>query len=121
MIQAIYIAFCLLLAYWNKRRIAYDKVIHHWLNALLHACFWAAALLVTKAWIVVVLPLEGRLFFDTSLNLMRGLPLDYVSRTPKSLIDKVEKSFFKTDGLTPKLLYLILIIIINILFYGKGK
>jgi hypothetical protein len=120
MIQAIYIVFCLLLAYVNKRRIAYDKVINHPLNACFHLAFWIVVVIITRSWFpVAVLPFEGRLFFDTGLNIMRHLPIDYVSRTPKSYVDRFEKSVFGMDGILPKILYLIIIIVLNVIYYGR--
>lgn len=119
-IEATYIIFCLLLAYYNRRRILYDKVIHHGLNALLHAVAWGIVLLITKSWFpAVVLPFLGRLFFDAALNVFRRLPVDYVARSPKSIIDKVEKSIFGNDGILPKILYLIIIIVLNIIYHGN--
>jgi hypothetical protein len=54
--------------------------------------FWVVVVIITRSWFpVAVLPFEGRLFFDTGLNIMRGLPVDYVSRTPKSYVDRFEK------------------------------
>lgn len=117
-IQGVYIVFCLILAYINKRRIAYDKRIHHGINGLLHAVFWIAVLIITKSWFpACVLPFIGRLFFDAALNLMRGLPLDYVAKNPKSIIDKFEKSIFGNDGILPKILYLAIIITLNTVYY----
>lgn len=122
-IESIYIIFCLLLAWFNKRRIVYDKRIYHGVNALIHAGLWLAVLLITKSWFpACVLPFIGRLFFDAALNVMRRLPLDYVARYPKSIIDKVEKSIFGMDGVLPKIIYLIIIIVLNILYYENvGK
>lgn len=120
-IQAIYIVFCLLLAYYNKRRIVYDKRILHGINGLLHALFWCVTLYYTRSWFpACILPFIGRLFFDAALNLMRRLPLDYVAQKPKSIVDKFEKSIFGNDGILPKMLYLIIIITLNALHYGRG-
>jgi hypothetical protein len=48
---------------------------------------------------------------------MRGLPIDYVARNPKSIVDKFEKSIFGMDGILPKIIYLAIIIALNILYY----
>lgn len=115
-IEGIYIIFCLILAYVNKRLIAYDKRVKHGWNGFLHAVFWIAVLWTSNNWFPAsVLPFIGRLFFDAGLNLMRGLPLDYVAKKPRSLIDKIEKAVFGNDGILPKVIYLIIIIVLNIL------
>lgn len=119
-IEALYIIFCLLLAYINKRLIVYDKRVKHGINGLLHAVFWSVVLLITRSWFpACVLPFLGRLFFDASLNIMRGLPIDYVAKNPKSIIDKFEKSVFGYDGILPKVIYLIIIIILNIFYVSS--
>lgn len=120
MIQGIYIIFCLLLAYYNKRRISYDLRIYHGLNALLHVIAWGVVFFFTRSWFpLAVLPFEGRIFFDTALNVMRRLPLDYVAKNPKSIIDQGEKKLFGNDGILPKVIYAIIIIVLNIVFYGR--
>lgn len=119
-IEAIYIAFCLILAYVNKRLIAYDKRIRHGWNGLFHAVFLLTVIWLNNKWFpACVLPFVGRLFFDAALNLMRGLPLDYVAKNPKSLIDQIEKSVFGNDGILPKVIYLVLIIVLNIVYYAS--
>lgn len=119
-IEAIYIIFCLILAYINKRLISKDKPIKHGLNGFFHAVFWLAVLWLTNNWFpACVLPFIGRLFFDAGLNLMRELPLDYVAKKPKSIVDKIEKSIFRSDGILPKIIYLIIIIALNILYYAR--
>lgn len=120
-IEAVYIVFCLLLAYFNKRRIAYDKRIRHGVNGLLHACFWVGTMLITKSWFpACVLPFLGRLFFDAALNVMRRLPVDYVARNPKSIIDRLEKKIFNGDGILPKIIYLIVAVTLNIIYYVRN-
>jgi hypothetical protein len=117
-IEAIYIIFCLLLAYYNKRRISYDKRILHGINGLLHGIAITVVLIYTKSWFpACVLPFIGRLFFDAVLNIMRKLPLDYVARYPKSIVDKLEKNIFGMDGFLPKVIYTIIIIVLNIVYY----
>lgn len=117
MIQGIYILFSMALAYYNYRRILYDKRIFHGVNGLLHLAFWLGVFLFTKSWFpVVVLPFIGRLFFDSGLNLMRNLPLGYVPRKPKSIVDKIEKWLFGMDGIAPKFIYTIIIITLNIVY-----
>lgn len=114
-----YIIFCIALACYNNKRIKQDKKILHGLNALYHAIYWVAFYLLVKSpWLTLSLPFLGRLFFDSALNTMRGLPLDYVAKNPKSIIDKIEKKIFGYDGFTPKFVYLIIAITLIIIHYA---
>lgn len=108
-----YLVFCIGFAYLNAKLIEQGKRIYHGLNGAIHLTIWSAIYFITKdIYITISLPFIGRLFFDTALSLFRGLPIGYVSSSPKSIIDKVEKSIFNTDGTTPKIIYLLFIIII---------
>jgi len=59
--------------------------------------------------------LEGRVAFDWMLNIFRKLPLDYVSKSPKAITDRIEKWIFGDDGFLPKAIYILISIIINVL------
>lgn len=118
--ELIYIFICAALAYVNYLVIIADKRVYHGLNGLLHLACWITVFLLTRNWILVaILPFVARLFFDVMLNLMRGLPINYVPKYPKSIADKVEKKIFGLDGLTPKAIYLIVIITLNIIYYAN--
>lgn len=115
---AAYIIFCLLLAKYNHRRIRKDKRIYHGLNGCAHFIFWTGFYLATKDWLLLIaFPLIGRLFFDTALNVFRmgWRNIGYVAKNPKSIIDKGEKFAFKKDGITPKIIYLTLIITLHLI------
>jgi hypothetical protein len=112
--ELIYLFVCIALAYVNYRIIIADKRVYHALNGLVHIACWITVYLITRNWVLVaILPFIARLFFDVMLNLMRGLPINYVPKNPKSIADKVEKQVFGQDGLTPKAIYLAIIIILN--------
>lgn len=116
--ELVYIFVCTLLAYINYRVIVADKQVYHWLNGLVHLVCWATVYLLTHNWILMIaLPFIARLFFDTMLNLFRGLPLDYVPKKPKSVIDKLEKSVFDNNGVLPRAIYLVVIIVLNFLLW----
>jgi len=109
-ILAIYIPFCIWLAYNNAQRIKDDKPIKHWLNGLLHIL---TAILATffEGWLIgLSVLLSVRIAFNTALNLFRGLPIDYVSQKPKSVMDKVEKLIFGNNGWIPLIIYSILLL-----------
>lgn len=112
-----YMAFCLLLALLNAELIKDGKRIYHGLNGALHLVCWGLIFWVTDSWLLTLaLPFIGRLFFDSALNLFRELPLDYVPKNPKSIIDKAEKGLFGNNGLIPKVIYLAISITLIILY-----
>lgn len=120
--QLIYLAFCLILAFINYRVIKANKRVYHGINGVLHLACWITVFLITKnILITATLPFIGRLFFDTALNKMRGLPLNYVSDWVKtnnpraSKTDRLEWQIFKS-GLLPKVIYLIVIIVLNVIY-----
>jgi hypothetical protein len=108
----LYIIPLLILAKDNTTRIKKSKRIYHGLNGALHL-FVAAGAYFLFGWTgAILILLLTRVVFDVALNLMRGLPIDYVSKSPKSIVDKIEKWVFNGNGMIPKMLYAFLIIII---------
>lgn len=102
-----YLVFVVILAWDNANRIDKDKTIKHWLNGLAHLSM--AGILYFVDWkLSVALLCLVRVTFDISLNLFRGLPINYVSPKPASGIDKIEKQIFGLNGYTPKIIYLII-------------
>ena len=102
-----YLLFVVILAWDNANRIDKDKTIKHWLNGLAHLSM--AGILYFVDWkLSLALLCLVRVTFDISLNLFRGLPINYVSPKPASFIDKIEKQIFGLNGYTPKIVYLII-------------
>src|SRR5687768_2428562 len=91
----IYIFFYQLFVVWlawdNTKRILENLKIIHWLNGLLHIAASVAIGFSTEWNYGVANLFFTRVFFDSSLNLFRGLPLGYISPDPKSIVDKIEK------------------------------
>ena len=111
MITLLYIIPCIFLAWLNAKWIYEGKKIKHFWNGLIHVTV-AGVFILYHWWHFFTILLIARLYFDIALNFFRGLPLDYVSPAPKSIVDKLEKKIFKNDGITPKILYLALIVIL---------
>ncbi len=108
----LYGLFCIWFAWLNAKWIKAEKRIYHGWNGLLHLAA-AGLIFYFFGWKYGVATLfVTRLIFDTSLNLFRDLPIDYVPVAPKSIVDKVEKFIFKSNGLLPKILYLLIIVIL---------
>ena len=107
-----YVFFCVWFAYINAKQIANGYKIKHFWNGLVHV---SAALTFAyfKGWQYgLSIILLARVCFDWSLNLFRGLPLDYLPMKPKSIADKIEKELFGGNGLIGKLLCILFIVIL---------
>jgi len=109
-IALLYIPFAIFRAWLDAKRIKDGKRIYHGVNgAITLACaglvFWLADWKAALALLFIT-----RVFFDTALNYFRGLPLDYVSLNPKSIVDRLEKKVFGLNGWTPKIIYLFIIV-----------
>jgi hypothetical protein len=119
-IQFVYAVLCVGFALLNAKVIKDDHPVYHGVN------FWCfhvpcAILMDMKLdnhWIFLAAPLIGRVAFDWPLNLFRGEPVDYVPENPKSLLDRMEKSVFGMDGCTPKIIYLLLLIPVNLILHN---
>lgn len=107
-----YALFCIGFAYLNARWILNDKKIKHGLNGAIHLILAIGIAYLTKWYHFFTVVLMARVLFDWSLNLFRHLSLSYVPLNPKSIMDKIEKKLFGNDGITPKLVYILLIIIL---------
>lgn len=113
--EIAYAIWCVFFAFLNRIEIVtLDEKILHWFNGLLHftaALFFAIAVSIPTGLSMLLI---GRLFFDTALNLFRGLPISYVPLEPKSIVDKIEIFVFDGHGLLPKIVYLLILICLNI-------
>jgi hypothetical protein len=108
----IYAVFCILLAYVNYRVIKKGLRVYHAINGGLHIV--AAVLLWHFADIQTALAglFMAKTVFDTSLNILRfgWSGFDYISKSPKAIMDKIERFFFKGDYLTAKLTYILIMV-----------
>ena len=111
MIALLYIPFCVFFAWLNAKWIAEKRSIKHGLNGLLHIVVACLVSFFDRWQSGVALLFITRVFFDVSLNFFRGLPFDYVSPNPKSIIDKWEKKLFGSEAIVPKIIYLTIAII----------
>lgn len=112
--QAIYTGWVIFFAYMNKLWIAKNYPFRHWANAIAHlSAAGFAGFHFGWQYGVAVLFLV-RVVFDGTLSLFRGLSFDYVSPKPASTVDRLEKRVFGRNGLLPKLLYLVIVILLNL-------
>lgn len=91
------------MAFWHSRLIKANRPIQHgwwavvYMIPLIAALIWQWDDLACVGHRVAFLftCLIGRLIvFNISLNLFRGLPLDYTSATSTSVLDKIERRLF---------------------------
>lgn len=115
--QIAYIIAVILLAAINANIIKEGRKIWHFGNGLLHIT--AAGFLSAIWWwpLGFALLANTRVFFDCSLNLMRGLPLNYQSINPASWIDKQERKFFGNEFYLAKLSCLVFSLTLNVLYF----
>lgn len=101
---SIYALFCVVLAKINAEMIEDGMKIDHKLNGALHIT-WAICAVFFEWYHPLTVLFTGRVLFDVSLNLFRGLKVGYVSPGPESVIDRAEKKVFGNSGLLPKVIY----------------
>lgn len=110
------------LAWLDARKIGNKKTIKHGINgavyvALCGVCFWLYPLwanLYQFINMILILFLVRQLVFDTFLNHYRNLDFFYVSKVPKSIIDRIENKIFGLNGALQFVVYIILWLILFI-------
>lgn len=102
------------MAMLNSKWIADGKKILHFWNGVIHLTIAGIFALRYHWWHFFTILLIARVTFDTALNLFRfgWSGINYVPLDPKSIVDKMEKKLFGTDFYTPKLIYILLIVIL---------
>lgn len=114
MTQIILIAVNIAMAYYHSVLIKKGKKIQHgyWGGGYLLLAGLLSVL--TGSWVLMIFSLFVRkVVFDLSLNLFRGLPLFYVSKTPMSLIDVFHLVIFKDKIRIYMAVYLVIAIVLN--------
>lgn len=119
--EVSYFFFCIILAAINHEILIDGKPIKHFWNGLVHLCVAIPAAVFIHWAVGLVLLCNTRVVFDVSLNLMRRLPIDYVSPKPASIVDKTEKKLFGNNGILPKLIYIGISIAANIYYFTVVK
>ena len=119
--EFIAILICGLLAVNNAHRIAGGNKINHWLNGLIHLSIAGGAWYIFHWVAAIIILLNARVLFDATLSYLRFGRINYVSLSPSSLIDKIERKIFGNDGYAPKIIYLLISISVNVIYYLKIK
>lgn len=127
LIALLYIPVLLILAWYNAVLIRKGKRIYHFWNGVLH-CAVAVGVWLLDDWKsgIAVLPITN-LVFNTALNLLRGLPVDYTSPEVKQytglwmawqkgkVVDYIEYKVFLGSRIAAMIFYATLIIVLLIL------
>lgn len=116
-LQAIYIVFAIILAKLNANIIAKGRTIWHFGNGLIH---FTVAVFASVIWwwpIGIAVLCNTNVFFNSFLNYFRFGRINYISSTPKSVIDKWEIKLFGHDFYLPRMMYLLISLSINCLYF----
>lgn len=112
--SSLYIVINILLAYVDSLLIKNGERIYHGLNGLFYILMVVPAYLITNnLYLCIGLFVIRRLVFDVSLNLFRGLPYNYTSKTTTSIIDRI---LYRTQNFLGIFYYIILVATIIFLF-----
>lgn len=102
------------MAYVDSVLIKRGERILHGFNGFFYLMMVVPAYIITKdLYLVAALLVLRRLVFDVSLNLFRGLPYNYTSKTTTSIIDRI---LYKTQNFLGIFYYIILVATIVFLF-----
>jgi hypothetical protein len=89
-LSLIFIVINIVLAYIDARRIKQGKRIYHGINGAVYAGLTFIAYLFVRDLFIIPAMLVLRIqIFNSSLNLFRGLPITYISKTTTSIIDRL--------------------------------
>lgn len=115
--EIILLAINIAMAAYHSKLIKDGKRIRHGLwGGLYFILAGGFSLLSANFFLFIAACFLRKVFFDISLNLFRGLPIFYVSNSPKSIIDKLHYKLFGVNSEIYMTLYFIKIIFLNIFF-----
>lgn len=98
-LSAIFIVINIVLAYIDSNRIKQGKRIYHGINGLLYGGLTACTYFLTYSIPSVFALLFLRIpVFNSALNLFRGLPINYTSKTTTSIIDRLTYGIIERVG-----------------------
>jgi hypothetical protein len=95
----LYICLNVFLAQIDAYKIKVGIHIKHGINALVYILLCGIALYLTRdIYFFIALMFLRKVVFDTSLNIFRGLPYNYASKTTTSIIDRLTYNINKSLG-----------------------
>src|SRR5215207_9934883 len=106
------------LAFFDAHKIVKGKWIKHGVNGLVYIAMLAVPFFVFNNWWLILSLLFIRLIvFNIFLSLFRGLSWDYMPLMPASIVDKLAKKVFGTNGLVMYSIYTLLFITTLIIIF----
>ena len=115
MIQLIFTAINIALGWWHARLIKQNRPIKHGWWGLGYVVAAGVVTFLLKDWILfILLLLIRKVVFDLSLNIFRGLPPFHVSLTTTSILDKLQRKIFGSNGLLVAIICAVLIAGLNL-------
>lgn len=114
MIQLLFIALNIGLAWYHAKLIRENKPIYHgWWAAGFLAIAGIVSLLAGSWILFILLCLERLVVFNVALNVFRGLPPFHVSLTTTSILDKLQRKLVGTNGWIVPLIVTVVCIVLN--------
>lgn len=117
--EIILIAANILMAAHHADLIEQDRPVKHGIWGGLYLLFTLVLCYGLTWWLLPVSLCLRKIVFDLSLNLFRGKPLLYVSKSSGSLLDKLHYKVFGDNIEIYMTLYLIKVVFLNIFCLGK--
>ena len=120
MIVLLYIPIAVLLGWYNAHLVntwvdwSKGRKIKHFWNGVVHCTFAAIVWIFTDFKTGLAIFPIARIFFNESYNFFH-IPrqsIGYTSLEPKSILDKIEQKLFNKDGITPLIIYAMIIVIL---------
>lgn len=116
-LEIIYAFFCIAFAKWNAVRFSKGKTVYHGVNGAIHIikaciCGWFFGICAGLAILCL-----ARVVFDGALNWFRFKTFDYTPENPKSILDIIEKWFFKKKKILAMKVETALWVLLNILIF----
>jgi|ADGO01.1.fsa_nt_gi hypothetical protein len=90
----IFATFNLWMAYYHAQLFKANKRIRHGLWAALYLGVVGVFCLLFTWWYLPIMILNRAVIFSPALNLFRGFPINYISSSTTSIIDKIELKVF---------------------------
>ena len=120
MIAILYIPIAILLGWYNAHLVntwvdwSKGRKIKHFWNGIVHCTFAAIVWIFADFKTALAIFPIARIFFNESYNFFH-IPrqsIGYTSLEPKSILDKIEQKLFNKDGITPLIIYAMIIVIL---------
>lgn len=102
----------ILLAFIDSVKIKKGATVNHFANAIIYVLIAAPAIIyIRNYWLLVTLLFLRLVLFNISLSLLRGYKWDYISPSPKSVVDRAAKYIFGDNAVFMYAVYLSILVL----------